>query len=101
MNHPPFKEGVKQVCRVNNENTTLSETLSVSRRVNVKDGVLDIPRPASTAEKVQSKAFLTLINRRIFPKDVFSIRLNIYSGNFGNMMRTLFLATHGRTPGKM
>jgi hypothetical protein len=40
---------------------------------------------------VQSKAFLTLINRRIFPKDVFSIRLNIYSGNFGNMMRTLFV----------
>ena len=45
----PFREGVIQVCRVNNKNTTLPETLSGSRRVNIKDGVPDIPRPARTA----------------------------------------------------
>ena len=66
--------------------------------ISTEKPLIKIPRPASnniliflvSIEKVQSKAFLTLINRRIFPKDVFSIRLNIYSGNFGNMMRTLF-----------
>ena len=42
-------------------------------------------------EKDQPKAFfLTPVNRRILPKVVFSIRLNIYSGNLRNMMRTLF-----------
>ena len=40
-------------------------------------------------EKDQSKAFLTLINRRILSNVVFSIRLKIYSCNLGNMMRTL------------
>ena len=44
-----FREGVKQVSRVDNKNTALPETLSNSRRVNVKDVVLDIPSPASTA----------------------------------------------------
>ena len=44
-------------------------------------------------EKDQSKALLALTNRRILPKVVFSIRLNIYSGNgnLRNMMRTIFL----------
>ena len=48
------------------------------------------PNAEPRSEKDQSKAFLTLINRRILPKVVFSIRLDIYSGNLRNMMRTLF-----------
>ena len=45
----PFREGIKQVSRVDNKNTALPKTLSDPSRVYVKDGVLDIPRPASTA----------------------------------------------------
>ena len=45
----PVREGVEQVDRVDNKNTALPKTLSDPSRVYVKDGVLDIPRPASTA----------------------------------------------------
>ena len=45
----PLREGVIQVSRVNNKNTALPKTLSGPCRVNVKDGVPDIPRPAGTA----------------------------------------------------
>ena len=45
----PFREGVEQVSRVDNKNTTLSKALSDPSRVYVKSGVLDIPRLTSTA----------------------------------------------------